>query len=131
MKKASKDLVERLVEHWDELEQAMPAGEWNTLINELITLRARSRKAVSALEPTRAFEELEKICLAHDAVRSLGRPHVRTRGFGSGSRRGRQEGPEYVILLNRVFDLVDKKSPPADAKPPEPKPQPTRPREGA
>jgi hypothetical protein len=145
MKPTSKDLVERLEEKWEQLRGTMGQGEWQHLVSDLAALRDRSRTAVSTLEPERALKEVERICRERGAVRQLfpvltrgfGEAvrrliPVRTRGFGSGSKVAHQENrPEHVILLNRVFALVDKASSQAQPKPPEPAQEKTTPREGA
>jgi hypothetical protein len=130
MNRKAQDLVKSLADHWEQLERTMPAGEWNKLVSELAALRARRMTAETELGLTEAFDELHAICLAHEAVRRLA--PIRTRGFGSGSKVAQEEKrPGYVILLNRLFDLVDSASPPAQPKPPEPKSEKTTPREGA
>jgi hypothetical protein len=113
------DVVKFLVDHSEVVKRAMDPGDWNSLMSELAKLRRPDGTATKA-EKKQAFDALLKICQNSRALVRVATP-VRTRGAGSG--RGADDEPDYVILLNRVFDLVGKSSPPVEEKPPQAKQQ--------
>ncbi len=122
MSKQLSDLVSRL-------QQRM--AEWAGLIRDLRELRGRVDRGEGPAGPVEAFGELEAICLRYKCASDLLQPVRRVRGLGS---KQPAEGPQYTVLLNRLFQYMDRVSPPPQEKPPgslaDPKPERTAPREG-